>query len=83
MVFVLFFLLAVILLMNLWLCLHVSELRSQLERIEGELFRTEQMVCDLCEERMESSIDHRKDLVDEGFENIMRYAVSGKTGFEG
>ena len=83
MVFVLFFLLVSIVLMNLWLCLHISELRSQLERIEGELFRTEQMVCALCEERKDVDTDHRKDLVDEGFENIMRYAVSGKTGFEG
>lgn len=83
MVFVLFFLLVGILLMNLWLCLHIRELRQQLERIEGELFRTEQLVCDLCGDRKEADVDHRKDLVDEGFENIMRYAVSGRTGFEG
>lgn len=34
------------------------------------------------EQRVEQEMHKPPDPIDEGFENIMRYAVNGKTGFE-
>ena len=49
---------------------------------------TAAVYCKLClpsrEERTDAAVEREmeKGSVDEGFENIMRYSVNGKTGFE-
>ena len=55
-----------------------------------DLAVTAGLYCRMClpsrEERneraVEKAMEHRQDPMDEGFENIMRFSVNGKTGFE-
>ena len=44
-----------------------------------EFFKTKEQ---RTEQRVEQEMHKPPDPIDEGFENIMRYAVNGKTGFE-
>lgn len=44
-----------------------------------EFFKTKEQ---RTEQRVEREMQKPPDPIDEGFENIMRYAVNGKTGFE-
>lgn len=44
-----------------------------------EFFKTKEQ---RTEQRVEQEMQKPPDPIDEGFENIMRYAVNGKTGFE-
>ena len=44
-----------------------------------EFFKTKEQ---RTEQRVEQEMHQPPDPIDEGFENIMRYAVNGKTGFE-
>lgn len=62
----------------------LRELRKQIERMRGNLLCLQQTVENVAESLQKDDVVRyeRKDPVDEGFENIMRFNVNGRTGFE-
>ena len=64
---------------------HTAEARldAKVERAMEETTREKYSKEPIATERRDfDEGEERKDPVDEGFENIMRYAVNGKTGFD-
>jgi hypothetical protein len=64
--------------------LFLRRVLRQIEKTRANLYCVQQTLDAVLKERESAEPEEhsRKDLVDEGFENIMRFSVNGRTGFE-